>query len=94
MCFAVSCLLYVRDGQLWLLRVGVALRVLLLLCHSCASCTYMCSVWDIESGTEVSGFANGNEAGKVTALEFLNPHDLTYLMTGTGELLCVWGVGG
>ena len=53
----------------------------------------MCSVWDIESGTEVSGFANGNEAGKVTALEFLNPHDLTYLMTGTGELLCVGGWG-
>lgn len=50
---------------------------------------FSCSVWDIESGTEVAAFANGNEAGKVTALEFLNPHDLTYLMAGTGELLLV-----
>ena len=51
-------------------------------------------MWDIESGTEVSVFANGNEAGKVTALEFVNPHDLTYLMTGTGELVSVGGCGG
>lgn len=54
----------------------------------------LCSVWDIESGTEVSVFPNGNEAGKVTALEFVNPHDLTYLMTGTGELVSLGGCEG
>ena len=56
---------------------------------TCSLLFFPGSVWDIESGTEVCQFANGNEAGKVTALEFLNPHDLTYLMTGTGELCCV-----
>jgi regulator-associated protein of mTOR len=49
------------------------------------------SVWDIETGTDICTFDNHAEGEKVTALEYINPHDLTYLMTGTDKgIVRVW----
>ena len=45
----------------------------------------ICSVWDIETGTDICTFDNHKDGEKITALDYINPHDLTYLMTGTGN---------
>ena len=50
---------------------------------------FHCSVWDIETGTDICTFDNHAEGEKVTALEYINPHDLTYLMTGTGTYIYI-----
>lgn len=47
------------------------------------------SIWDIEEGTKlVSKF---NSPARITAAEFLNPHDISFLLTGSGisYSLCV-----
>lgn len=40
------------------------------------------SVWDIEEGTRL--VAQYNSPARITAAEFLNPHDITFLLTGSG----------
>ena len=40
------------------------------------------SIWDVEQGTKLVTQYNSN--AKITAVEFVNPHDITFLMTGSG----------
>jgi hypothetical protein len=51
------------------------------------SCWYdhillLCSVWDIEDGTKL--VAQYNSPARITAAKFLNPHDISFLLTGSG----------
>lgn len=45
-------------------------------------CSY-CSVWDIEDGIKL--VAQYNSPARITAAEFLNPHDISLLLTGSGQ---------
>ena len=42
-----------------------------------------CSIWDIEEGTKLG--TNYNSQARITAAEFINPHDITFLLTGSGK---------
>lgn len=42
------------------------------------------SVWDIDEGTRL--VAQYNSQARITAAEFLNPHDISFLLTGSGAL--------
>lgn len=49
-------------------------------------CSLMCvsySVWDIEEGTKL--VAQYNSPARITAAEFINPHDISFLLTGSGS---------
>eukprot|EP00731_Ephydatia_muelleri_P028434 Em0020g78a len=50
------------------------------------------SVWDVEEGKKVCTQPNlPNHMGKITATEFLNPHDISLLLTGLDDgSVCVW----
>lgn len=50
-------------------------------CHYGFTLVY-CSVWDIEDGTKL--VAQYNSPARITAVEFLNPHDISFLLTGSG----------
>lgn len=41
------------------------------------------SVWDIEEGTKLA--SHYNSQARITAAEFINPHDITFLLTGSGK---------
>lgn len=41
------------------------------------------SVWDIEDGTKL--VAQYNSPARITAAEFLNPHDISFLLTGSDD---------
>ena len=41
-----------------------------------------CSVWDIDDGTRL--VTQYNSPARITAVEFLNPHDISFLLTGSG----------
>ena len=42
------------------------------------------SVWDVEEGTRL--VAQYNSQARITAAEFLNPHDISFLLTGSGKV--------
>ena len=44
------------------------------------------SVWDIDQGSKLCTYNNGNTTSKITAAEFINPHDISFLLTGTGKI--------
>ncbi len=41
------------------------------------------SVWDSEEGTKL--VSQYNSPARITAAEFLNPHDISFLLTGSGD---------
>ena len=42
------------------------------------------SVWDIEEGAKLVT-EHYNSQARITAAEFINPHDITFLLTGSGS---------
>ena len=45
-----------------------------------------CSFWDWEKGERLDYFYNGNPRyTRITAMEYLNGHDCSLLLTATGE---------
>lgn len=50
-------------------------------------CVYArCSFWDWEKGERLDYFYNGNPRyTRITAMEYLNGHDCSLLLTATGE---------
>ena len=49
-----------------------------------------CSFWDWEQGTKVNYIYNENlKNTKITAMDFINPHDESLLLCGTGKLIHV-----
>ena len=42
------------------------------------------SIWDVEEGVRQCTNNNQNHSSKITASEFINPHDVSLLLTGTG----------
>ena len=54
---------------------------------------FFCSIWDWETGTRLNHFLNGNQPHtRITAMEILNAHDLSLLLTGSGKYL-LFGTG-
>ena len=47
------------------------------------------SVWDVEQGIKQCTHTLLSNTTKVTAAEFTNPHDITFLMTGSGIVIHV-----
>ena len=45
------------------------------------------SIWDIEQGVKLCTHSNNNSHSRITAAEFINPHDISFLLTGTGKVL-------
>ena len=46
------------------------------------------SFWDWEQGTKVNYIYNENlKNTKITAMDFINPHDESLLLCGTGKLI-------
>jgi regulator-associated protein of mTOR len=44
------------------------------------------STWDIEQGTKLCTHSNNSpNSSKITAAEFINPHDVTFLLVGTDD---------
>lgn len=45
-----------------------------------------CSVWNWEEGVRMNYIVNNNpKVSRITSMGFLNAHDLTLLLTGTGK---------
>ena len=45
------------------------------------------SVWDMEQGNKLSSFQIGGKLSvKITSVDYINPHDITFLLTGSGEI--------
>ena len=42
------------------------------------------SIWDIEEGSRLVT-EHYNSQARITAAEFVNPHDITFLLTGSGQ---------
>lgn len=42
------------------------------------------SVWDVEEGSRLVT-EHYNSQARITAAEFINPHDITFLLTGSGQ---------
>ena len=41
----------------------------------------------MEQGNKLSSFSIGGKLSvKVTSVDYINPHDITFLLTGSGEL--------
>ena len=49
----------------------------------CGTLPIIYSVWDIEEGTKL--ITQFNSPARITAAEFLNPHDISFLLTGSGD---------
>ena len=47
------------------------------------------SIWDVEQGVKLCTHSNNNSHSRITAAEFINPHDISFLLTGTGKLLVI-----
>lgn len=47
------------------------------------------SIWDVEQGIKLCTHSNNNSHSRITAAEFINPHDISFLLTGTGKLLVI-----
>ncbi|XP_065898474.1 regulatory-associated protein of mTOR-like [Dysidea avara] len=50
------------------------------------------SVWDMEQGNKLSSFPiGGNLSVKITSVDYINPHDITFLLTGSDDgVVKVW----
>ena len=47
------------------------------------------SIWDLEQGSKLHSFSIGGKvAVKITAVDYINPHDITFLLTGSGIHFC------
>lgn len=43
-------------------------------------------MWDWEQGIQLSFVNNQPKSGRITSMEFINPHDQALLMCGSGQL--------
>ena len=45
-----------------------------------------CSIWDVEQGVKVTSLQENctYSTAKITAAEFINPHDISFLLLGSG----------
>ena len=64
--------------------VGGAYRIII--SNTLCSC-YMCSIWDIEQGLKVTSLQDNctYSTARITAAEFINPHDISFLLVGSGN---------
>ena len=55
------------------------------MCVRVCACTH--SIWDIEQGSKVTSQQDNctYSTAKITAAEFINPHDISFLLVGSGE---------
>lgn len=46
----------------------------------------ICSIWNWAEGVKINYIPNNNpKVSRITSMQFLNAHDLTLLLTGTGK---------
>ena len=54
-------------------------------CLRCYSWCHLYSIWDLEQGSKLHSFNIDGKVGvKITAMDYINPHDITFLLTGSG----------
>ena len=82
----------------WSLEEKCFTKVIKLICSAITACTFnylpynkRCaffthSVWNWENGEKMNYFHNQNpKNSRITSMDFLNSHDVTLVMTGSGE---------
>ena len=59
----------------------------MILAFICHDAIYICSFWDWVQGVKIGYIFNENsKSTRITSMDFINPHDDTLLMCGSGEL--------